>query len=301
MHRAVEDAPAFIKQNIGAMIDSGGKMLRPTLVLLAGKYVGKNLDNLYQLAAAIEFLHTATLIHDDILDDAPTRRGRNSLFVGAGIKAAVLIGDYMFARCFSLMDPIIEKSNGLGLAQAVERICEGEINQNSDRFKLDTGLRAYRRRISSKTAVLIAASLSLGADQGGCDEREIQRFRRIGYDLGMAFQIVDDLLDFDGEAAETGKPVGRDLAAGIFTAPLLYSLQSEYGDELRDLLGRTPYADETVRRAVELTRLAGGVVRARELAAYYTDHARREINGLYPGETRTELLRLADALLMRRA
>ncbi len=300
MHQAVEDAPAFMRQNIGAMIDAGGKMLRPTLVMLAGNYGGKNRDKLYQLAAAIEFLHTATLIHDDILDDAPTRRGHASLFVGTGIKAAVLIGDYLFARCFSLMDPIIDQRKGLGVAQAVERICEGEINQNSDRYKLDIGMRAYKRRISAKTAALIIASLSLGADQGGCETDDVRRFRRIGYDLGMAFQIVDDLLDFEGDSAETGKPVGRDLAAGIFTAPLIYALDSDYGDELRELLISPPYSDGTVARAVELTRRSGGIDRARFLAEHYTNHALKEATGLMDRPERESLTELTKELLLRK-
>lgn len=300
MLASVSDAAPFIRQNLEAMIEAGGKMLRPALVLIAGRYRGAESKKLYTLGAALEMLHTATLVHDDILDDAATRRGRPALHATVGAKAAVLIGDYLFARCFSLMDEAIEDREGLSAARVVERICEGEINQSRERYSLEGGMRAYRRRICAKTAALIAASLTLGAREGGCSDLDVQRFRRIGYDLGMGFQVIDDLLDFDGTGAETGKPVARDLADGVFTAPVIHALASPRGDKLRSLLKKTPYSHETLMRAVALIRDAGGVASARRTATAYTAHAEAEIAALDEGWSKRVLADLARDLLTRR-
>ena len=296
---ALTDAAPFIRQSVAGMIEAGGKMLRPALVVIGGLYGGKSDKRLYSLAAAIELLHTATLVHDDILDDAPTRRGRRTIHADAGAKAAVLIGDYLFARCFSLMSEATGNDTGLNAARVVERICEGEIQQSRRRYSLNQGMRAYRRRIAAKTAALIAASLSLGARQGECAESEVAGFRRIGYDLGMGFQIVDDLLDFNGETATTGKPVARDLAAGIFTVPVIHALNARDGEELRDLLSRPPYSEETLALAAALVRSGGGIEAGRAMAADYTDHAIAGISSLEPGAARDYLLRLAEELLHR--
>lgn len=300
MLASVSEAAPFIRESLSSMIDSGGKMLRPALVMMAGWYSEEHKQSLYTLAAAVEMLHTATLVHDDIIDEAAARRGQPALHVTAGAKAAVLVGDYLFARCFGLMDEAVEKENSLNAARVVERICEGEINQNSLRYSLDTGMREYRRRICAKTAALIAASLTLGAQHSSCSEEETMRFRRIGYDLGMGFQIIDDLLDFEGQRGETGKPVARDLEAGIFTAPVIHALNSAGGKELRRLLGRPPYGTEELNKAVEIIRSNGGIEAARQMAADYTAHAETEISLLRPGKSRELLEGLAGELLTRR-
>ena len=300
MLESVSKAAPFIRESLSSIIDSGGKMLRPALVLMAGWYTEEHKQSLYTLAAAVEMLHTATLVHDDIIDEAAARRGQPALHVTAGSKAAVLVGDYLFARCFGLMDEAVEKESGLNAARVVERICEGEINQNSLRYSLDTGMRQYRRRICAKTAALIAASLTLGAQHSSCGEEETMRFRRIGYDLGMGFQIIDDLLDFEGARGETGKPVARDLEAGIFTAPVIYALETAGGDELRKLLSRPPYDAEALGKAVEIIRKSGGIDAARQMAADYTARAEVELAALRPGKTRELLQGLASELLLRR-
>jgi geranylgeranyl pyrophosphate synthase len=297
---SVSEAAPFIRESLSSMIDSGGKMLRPALVLMAGWYTEEHTQSLYTLAAAVEMLHTATLVHDDIIDEAAARRGQPALHVTAGAKAAVLVGDYLFARCFGLMDEAVEKDKGLNAARVVERICEGEINQNSLRYSLNTGMREYRRRICAKTAALIAASLTLGAQHSNCGEEETMRFRRIGYDLGMGFQIIDDLLDFEGRRGETGKPVARDLEAGIFTAPVIHTLGSASGNELRKLLSRPPYGTDELKKAVDIIRASGGIDAARQMAADYTAHAEAEIAALRPGKSRDLLEGLASELLLRR-
>ncbi|WP_319560624.1 polyprenyl synthetase family protein [Marispirochaeta sp.] len=210
---------SLVRESLQDMINAGGKLIRPALVLLAGWYGGKNEKSLRSLAASVEMLHMATLIHDDVIDDAATRRGKPALHINVGAKAAILIGDYLFARCFTLLDSIKDRDIGLHAARAVEHICDGEIRQNTQRYTVDVGMRSYLRRILAKTAVLITVSLELGAQHGEASVQDVQRFRRIGYNLGMGFQIIDDLLDLTGNETRTGKPVAPGLAAGNLYRP----------------------------------------------------------------------------------
>ena len=291
----------LIYDSLKHLIEGGGKLLRPALVLLSGWYGGKNADQLTRLAASVEMMHMATLVHDDILDDSPFRRGNPALHVTMGIKTALLMGDYLFARSFSLLEEIIDNAPGIKTAKAIERICEGEIDQNHQRYSLDSSLRGYLRRIGSKTAALITASLYLGASHGGCNEMDIQRFRRFGYNLGMAFQIVDDLLDFEGSQAATGKPVARDMENGIFTAPVIFTLESSSGEELRAILSSPPYSDSALKAANRLVHQRGGIDKTRRLAARYSQRAADEASGLEEGLTRKLLSDLTGKLLVRTA
>ncbi len=289
----------LIAGSISSLIEGGGKMLRPALVLLSGWYGKENQDDLYQLAAAVELLHLATLVHDDILDEAATRRGRTTLHISTGVKTALLLGDYLFARSFGLMEDLIEKTSGIRFSRAVERICEGEINQNHDQYSLSASMRRYKRKIAAKTAALIGASLYLGASHSGCSPEEIQQFRRYGYNIGIAFQIKDDLLDLKGSEISTGKPLARDIKNGIFTAPVIYTLRGSAGDELKQILSTPPYQDETLKKAAETIEAAGGIVLAGELAQNYTRRAVNEASGLREGLTRNLLLELTGNLLVR--
>ncbi|WP_158084209.1 polyprenyl synthetase family protein [Marispirochaeta aestuarii] len=293
------ESAALIRESLGEMINAGGKLLRPALVLLAGWYGGKNQETLGALAASVEMLHMATLVHDDVLDDAPTRRGKPALHVTVGAKAAILIGDYLFARCFTLLDSLKNREIGLHAARAVERICDGEIRQDTERYSLDVSMRSYLRRIFAKTAVLITASMELGAEHGEASPEDVQRFRRIGYNLGMGFQVVDDLLDFTGTENRTGKPLGRDLSAGIFTAPVIYTLAGPRGRDLRELLASPPYKRRDRDAAVSLILKGDGIEQSRRLAKSYTRRALKEIESLEKGETRNLLAALADSLLVR--
>lgn len=293
------ESAALIRESLQEMIQAGGKLLRPALVLLAGWYGGKNQETLGSLAASVEMLHMATLVHDDVLDDAATRRGKPALHVSVGAKAAILMGDYLFARCFTLLDSFKNREIGLHAARAVERICDGEIRQDTERYSLDISMRSYLRRIFAKTAVLITASMELGAEHGEASPEDVQRFRRIGYNLGMGFQVVDDLLDFTGSESRTGKPLGRDLSAGIFTAPVIYTLSGPRGRELRNLLASPPYTRGNTDAAVALILKGDGIEKSRRLAKTYTRRALKEIDTLEEGQTRSLLSALADSLLVR--
>ncbi|MDR1893325.1 MAG: polyprenyl synthetase family protein [Spirochaetales bacterium] len=307
----VSTASPLIRDTLLELFGSGeekgrGKMLRPALVILAGRSGKWNRDRILPLAAAVEFLHNATLIHDDIIDNSPLRRGQPALHKTAGPRNAVLTGDYLLSCCFSLASRSTHLDNGVHLSRAVARICEGEINQNLGRYNALFSLREYRRRIAAKTAALFCMSLLAGAREAGCPDRLCLRFLRIGYCLGMAFQIVDDVLDYAGQDEVVGKSLGRDIREGVFTLPLIYALIREedsigfdQGESLRQLLAHPPYTEETVAAILRRVELFGGAELSRREAAVYLRRGEAEINGLPPGYTRRMLLELSGTLLYR--
>lgn len=310
-----ESASPLIRRAVREVICSGGKMLRPSLVILAARYGSWDQQKAAPLAAAVEMLHTATLVHDDIIDNSATRRGRPALHVQIGSGNAVLVGDYLLSCCFSLTASSTSVENGVNLSRAVARICEGEITQNAQRFVQVFSYRDYRRRIAGKTAALFALSLLAGARESGCSDSDCAKFLRVGYSLGMAFQIIDDILDFVGQDDVVGKPLGRDLQEGVYTLPLIIAVKTEdrlsqeagggqdavgLGDpRLRQLLRDHPYDEPRTREILRRVMELGGVDLAREEARLYTRRAEREIARLVPGYTRDMLAQMAASLLSR--
>jgi heptaprenyl diphosphate synthase len=295
----INDTPVLIKEMISNLLSGNGKMLRPMMVVLAGRYGEFDEKRIYSLAAAVELLHNATLVHDDIIDDAVLRRGKPAIHTIHGSKLAILVGDYLFSTCFVVAANNSNIEHYDSLAKAVARICEGEILQDSRKFVFDPSIRNYKRRIASKTAVLFSLSLYLGAKESGCSESVCSVFVRTGYDIGMAFQIIDDILDFTGNTAKIGKPSsGHDLSEGIYTLPLIYELKR--GDDCLEklLLGRR-LTKKSRRKIVEIVKNSKGMKDAREMAALYTDRALREIARLDDGYTKNQLLNLTSKLLDR--
>ena len=187
-------------------------MLRPAFVLLASRFGMPDKDRMIRIAAAVEMLHMATLVHDDIIDAAPVRRGVPSLHALRGPRTAVLVGDWLFVSCFSLIADLAGHENARSLAHMVARICGSEISQSADKYVLNTSVRRYLRRIAGKTAALFALAFHVGAAESGCEAPLAGLLRRLGYNLGMGFQIIDDILDFTRDRSETGKPTGNDLS-----------------------------------------------------------------------------------------
>ncbi|HKK36595.1 MAG TPA: polyprenyl synthetase family protein, partial [Paracoccaceae bacterium] len=224
---ASEHAPR-IPEVTRHLVEAGGKRLRPLLTLAAARLCGCKGDAHVKLAATVEFIHTATLLHDDVVDESAQRRGRPTANLLWDNKSSVLTGDYLFARAFQLM---VETDNlrVLGiLSDAAATIAEGEVMQLATAGNLATGEAAYLRMIHGKTAALFAAATEVGAVIAGEPEPRIDALRDYGRTLGMAFQIVDDLLDYGGAAASMGKDVGDDFREGKVTLPVL--LAWEAGD-----------------------------------------------------------------------
>ena len=293
-------AAHLIREAAGSLIANSGKMLRPALVILAGRYGSYDAEKILDLAASVEMLHNATLVHDDIIDEAPLRRGNPALHAVYGNSKAVMMGDYLLSCSFTLAARSTTGTNGVALAHAVARICEGEVNQNAGRFGEDYSLRNYLRRIASKTAALFALSLAAGAREARVAEADCAVFTRIGYNIGMAFQIIDDVLDYAGDDGKTGKPLGRDLLEGIYTLPLLLALKDErYTGDLYQMVAAKPYSEEDAAEIVARVNQSGAIEESRRMAWIYTERAFREIAKLDPGYTRRILTDLTRQLLSR--
>ncbi len=288
------EVPASVQR----LVASNGKMLRPAFLLLAASFGAPDPVKVRRLGAAIEMLHMATLVHDDIVDEARVRRGIETLHSLSGSRTAVLIGDWLFAASFSLISELADLENARGIARLVAQICSSEIRQSAERFSVNPSVRRYFRTIAGKTALLFSISFSLGARESGASPEVCRTLRRLGYSLGMGFQIIDDILDFEGSVAETGKPVGSDLAQGIFTLPVVLGVRVDDGALTAELAGM-PYAPDAIARIVRLIGERGGLEGARGYAHAYTERSKREISQLPDTEARRTLAAVAEKLLHR--
>jgi len=215
---------ALINQISEHIIAAGGKRLRPMLATIASRALGHEGNEPTQLAAIIEFIHTATLLHDDVVDESNLRRGRKTANALWGNAPSVLVGDFLYSRAFQLMVELNDMTIQRVLADATNAIAEGEVLQLLHVHNPDTDEPTYLRVIERKTAILFAAATRLGALVAGADADTQQRFSDYGLNLGMAFQIADDVLDYTSDAETLGKNLGDDLAEGKATLPLIHAL-----------------------------------------------------------------------------
>ena len=253
----------FIFQILQHIARFRGKQIRPALLFLASKIGGSETgDDHVKIGAVIELIHTATLVHDDILDDALLRRNVETVHRRWGERAAILIGDYIYSRAFHLSTQVPGMA-GI-LSDTTHTICEGELLQISSRFQPDLDESTYFEIIRKKTAILYAVACELGGVLGGLDAERCHRLHAFGLELGMAFQIADDCLDYSGKEAVVGKSLGTDLHQGKLTLPLIYLLES-LGDAearwVRDVLSRPLKPDEESKVAA-LVRQHGVVADA---------------------------------------
>ncbi|HEY9595928.1 MAG TPA: polyprenyl synthetase family protein [Spirochaetia bacterium] len=295
--RSETDDPG-VREAIEQLLASSGKMLRPGFVLLASRFGRPDRDRMIRIGAAVEMLHMATLVHDDIIDGARMRRGVATLHTVKGPRVAVLAGDWLLATSFSLVSDLYDVENSAALARLVARICGSEISQSADRFIVHTSIRRYLRRIAGKTAALFALSLYAGAVESDCPPGLCATLRRLGYCLGMGFQIVDDILDFRHEGAATGKPTGSDLAQGVVTLPAILVLRDDHGP-LGAAIGACRRSRRAAARAAGLVVRSGGLEKARVYAETFTRRAIAEIERLPAGAPRDTLRDVTEKLLHR--
>jgi len=220
-----------VKEALVRFVESGGKRLRPAFTILGGTFGQYDSNAIVPIAAALEIIHMATLIHDDIIDDARLRRGNETVHSVLGKDVAVYSGDFLLTRAFMLAADYAEIDMLKQIAKASAYICDSEIAQNEQKFDTNLSVKQYLKRIGGKTAALFAISLYMGAYKAGCPKKLVNRLGVLGNNIGMAFQIVDDILDLTGNQAKVGKPLLRDADQGIYTLPVLYALHSEYREE----------------------------------------------------------------------
>ncbi|MBP3041086.1 heptaprenyl diphosphate synthase component II [Bacillaceae bacterium Marseille-Q3522] len=209
------------------LIQAGGKRIRPVFVLLAAKFGNYDIHVIKNVAVSLELIHMASLVHDDVVDDADLRRGKPTVKAKWDNRIAMYTGDYIFARSLELMTEINKPEAHKILAHTIVELCVGEIAQMKDKFRFNQHIKDYLRRIRRKTAILIAVSCQLGAIAAGTEAKVHQQLYRFGYYIGMSYQIIDDILDFTATAKELGKPTGGDLFQGKNTLPVLFAMEDE--------------------------------------------------------------------------
>lgn len=229
--KALKTKSKMVEESLERFVRSGGKRLRPTLTIIGATFGEYKSEIVIPLATSIEIMHMATLIHDDIVDDAETRRGTRTIQSTLGKNTAVYCGDFLFTRSFMLIADMAEVDMMKDMSKAIAFICDSEIDQNEQKYDQTVNVRKYLKRIGGKTAALFALSIAVGAHKAGCDKKLTTKLSNIGKNIGMAFQIVDDILDFTGNEKTVGKPLLSDAKQGIFTLPIIYSLNSSYKEK----------------------------------------------------------------------
>lgn len=284
------------------LLKAGGKRVRPMVTILSGRVFGADEQELVQIAAAAEMIHMATLVHDDVIDRTATRRGRPTVHAIWGDYPAVLTGDFMLARAMSLIVDAEHPRVLKVMSDMIYEMCEGEIAQHEAKGRLDLTEGEYLRRIGKKTARFFQACAESGALLGGAPASMVRVMGHFGYSLGMAFQVVDDLLDLTGDERRMGKPVGSDLCEGILTLPVIYLLQHpSYRPRVAPLLEEVPPPPDAVRTIVHLVRRNGALRYTEDVARRYTSRAFEMLERLPPGEPVRLLGEMVHALAGRSA
>ena len=301
MQSSVPVIPALAEHLIG----SSGKRLRPLLTIAAARLSGARDDACLKLAAAVEFIHTATLLHDDVVDSSELRRGRVAAHLIWGAPSSVLVGDFLFARAFELMVEAGSMAALEILARASRVIAEGEVLQLTRAHDLDLSQEIYLQIIQAKTAELFAAAAEAGAVVAGAPPARVRALRRFGQEVGLAFQLVDDALDYSGAREDLGKNPGDDFREGKATLPLIHAMartgQAE-AEFWRRTVDRREQTEADFQRARELMRATGALQSTLDLAADYATGAKAALEG-FPAANpwRPAMEDLADFTVSRRA
>lgn len=285
-----------LDQIITYLLAEPGKMLRPRLVYLAASLYPSDHDIVQDAAVAIELIHLASLVHDDVIDGSALRRGRDSLNSLWGSKASVLVGDYLFATAFRLINqhniPAILET----VTRTIQTMCSGEIQQLSSTFNLNLSLSDYLQRIYCKTACLFECCCRVGALASSMPSQQRDSMEKYGASLGIAYQIIDDVLDFLSTTKYLGKPAGSDLLEGNITLPVIYGLQDENCQkDLKEILNQPVNLAGQLDRVTQILQRCGAFEKSIQLADAYLADARASLKSL-PEAGRRSLCSLSQAL-----
>ena len=302
LEESVHTEHPFLTEVAGHLIRAGGKRVRPGFVIASASIAQTQPapveDDVLTGGVAVELVHLGSLYHDDVMDEAQVRRNVASVNAKWGNLRAILAGDFLLARASEMAASLGTEVAGL-LAATIGRLCEGQVRELQDTGNPDRTETSYTHSIEGKTASLLATSCRIGGLVAGLDRTTVDTLTEFGRYYGLAFQVVDDILDIVATDEHLGKPSGNDLHEGIYTLPVIRALGTSYGPQLRDLLGGT-VSDATVRSALQLVQASGGVQEALEVARHYARQASASLESL-PPTTATAALGVATAHLIDRA
>jgi octaprenyl-diphosphate synthase len=293
---------ALINQMSNYIISAGGKRIRPLLLLLCARATKYNGEQHQLMAVVIELIHTATLLHDDIVDESVTRRGRETANEVWGNASSVLVGDFLYSRAFEIMVEVDSMRIMQIMSKVTNSIAEGEVLQllNCQNSKLTES--EYFQVIERKTACLFQASSQIGAILSGVDETQEQALRDYGLHLGNAFQIIDDLLDYESDSKTLGKEVGDDLSEGKNTLPMIYALDNTAGYDHEVLVNAIENSgNNNINKIINILNKTDAFIYTRKKAQESADLARKSLNKLSDSDYKQALILLCDLSLRRKS
>ncbi len=299
LEETIQPKSPLLRQASMHTLQAGGKRIRPVFVLLAGKFGHYDIHVMKNVAVALELIHMASLVHDDVIDDADLRRGQPTVKSKWDNKIAMYTGDFVFALALELMTNIEKPAAHKILANTIVEVTVGEIQQIKDKYRFDQNLRDYLRRIKRKTALLIAVSCQLGAIAAGVEEDVHKKLYRFGYYVGMSYQIIDDILDFTSTEKELGKPAGSDLLQGNITAPALYAMEDP---EVRREIAKVheEMDSEDIAKIISLIKQTGAIEKSIALSDHYLDKAIAVLDELPENKAKKTLRDIAKSIGRRK-
>lgn len=289
----LKDSDNDVENLLSELAADEGKLIRGIFTLIGGSFGKIEKERLLKISAAVELLHLATLVHDDIIDESNIRRGKKTVHSSHGVKAGLFIGDYLFSQAYVLFSKSCSPYSILNVSETIKLICRGEIKQFSSLYHLDSTIKDYLERINGKCASLFSLSLSIGAYESNANANTIRKLKNIGYFTGMAFQLIDDLLDITSTDSVLGKPSGNDIKEGIYSMPVLYELKKG-NEHLRNCL-----KEGNFNEALNALKECDGLKKSREVAQKYTNRAIRLIDELPNTDKKSILKKIVAAMLLR--
>ncbi|MGO0122857.1 polyprenyl synthetase family protein [Desulfothermobacter acidiphilus] len=300
IRRVLMANPSPLREAALHLLAAGGKRLRPALVLLCARFGSYSWSQVLPLAVAVELIHMATLVHDDVIDGAETRRGIPTVHFRWGSETAVKVGDVLFAQAIELVAAYEDSAISRKLAEVCLAMCSGEFAQERESFSPGQSPCRYFRRIRRKTALFISAACELGARACQAPPTILRALRGYGLALGMAFQVVDDVLDLVADERVLGKAVGGDIRQGIATLPVIYAWnRSDRGWRLKEILCSRGKTESEVREAIAIVSDAGGISFSLQVARAFASKALSYINPLPPIPQRRYLEQIAEFVIRR--
>lgn len=295
---ALESELKLIQEASLQLLKAGGKRIRPIFVLLSSKFGDYDFEEIKQVAVTLELIHMASLVHDDVIDRAPTRRGKPTVNHRWNDEIAMYTGDFILASSLEYITKIENPQIHQVLSHAIIEVCVGEIIQIKDKYHFEQNLRDYLRRIKRKTALLIAVSCQIGAIAGHTDEETAEKLYRFGYYIGMSYQIIDDILDFTGTEKQLGKPAGEDLRQGNITLPALFAMENPtLKTEIMKV--HEDISQEELSAIIEMIKQSGAIEQSFAVSDRYLEKARAILNELPNIKAKKSLLDITNYIQKR--
>ena len=303
VNQTIQSDNTVLREASSQLLQAGGKRIRPVFVLLGGKFGDYDIDRMKAVAVSLELIHTASLVHDDVIDEAEMRRGEPTIKARWDNRIAMYTGDYIFARSLENLSVLENPRAHQILANTMVELCLGEIEQIKDKYNTEQNLRTYLRRIKRKTALLIAASCRLGAIAARSKSEYERALYQYGYYVGMSYQIIDDVLDFTASEKELGKPAGSDLLQGNITLPVLLSMENPTFKKDLEIVfeQKEDLTPEELQPLIATVQSNGSIERSLEISDQYLNKAYQSLAKLPANRSKQTLKGIARYIGKRRA